>query len=148
MIEYKEELLRYCIDEVKALVPQQWAEMAQGMNEIEENTDWDEYLASEGKKEAFLITARRENLIGYFGMRVKPFASSQKHLAATSLPYFVVKCRDRGLILRRLIRVATETAKARGATMVAIKTHPWASAAPLLERMRFKPLETWYTLKI
>lgn len=149
MTEYRQEKLADTISEIAALVPQQWAEMAQGFEEFVSDTNWAVYLKAEEMGAGVLFTARDDGrLIGYFGMLVHPHLSMKSEIAATSTPYYVIPCRTRGLILRRLFGMGLAEARLRGATMAAIRTHTWASCAPILEAMKFREIETSYMLKL
>lgn len=143
MITYAQEKLADCRAEIEALVPQQWAEMAQGFDQFVEKPNWDFYLKLEAKGNALLFTARDAGaIVGWFGVYVYKSTTSD-NLIVQATPYFVVPCRARGLILRRLIKTAIAAVALPGA-MITIKTHPWASAAPILEHLGFRAVETWY----
>lgn len=143
MIAYAQEKLAACRAEIEALVPQQWAEMAQGFDQFVEKPNWDFYLGLEAKGNALLFTARESGaLIGWFGVYVYKSTTSD-NLIVQATPYFVIPHRTRGIILRRLIKTAIAKVAIAGA-MITIKTHPWASAAPILEHLGFRAVETWY----
>lgn len=149
MIDYREEKLADARPEMEAMVPRQWAEMAQGFDEFVSAPRWDVYLRAEQQGAGFLVTARHEGrLVGYFGMLVHSHLSMADTLAATSTPYWVEPGRYRGLILRRLIETALAVARGRGAKVAAIRTHVWASCGTILESMRFRPVETSYMLNM
>ncbi len=135
--------------EVEAMAPLQWAEMAKGFERFVPKPRVDIYLEAEKRGKTILVTARKKgNLVGYFGMLIHPSMSAGNALTATSTPYFVMPTKARGVVLLHLIRRAIDEARARGAKIIAIKTHPWASAGPLLQRMRFQETETWFTLDV
>ncbi len=149
MTDYREEKLADARPEMERMAPLQWAEMAQGFEEFVGAPRWDVYLRAEAVGAAFLVTARQDGrLVGYFGMVVHPHLSMENTLAATSTPYWVEPGRYRGLILRRLIETAMAIARQRTVKVVAIRTHVWASAGPILEAMRFRPVETSYMLSL
>ena len=133
MIVYAREPLAAALDEVKATLPAMWAEMAEGFGEERAEPNWAMYFAAEAKNAAFLLTAREGgSLVGYFGMLVYPNLSLKNELAASSTPYYVVPRRDRGIILRSLIRHAITICQRAGVKKATVKTHPWASAEPVL----------------
>lgn len=143
-VAYRVESLLLALPEIRALVPEQFAEMAHHAPP-EYEVGWELYARAEHKGRGFLITAREPALVGYFGMLVQPHTQGG-FLAATSTPYYVVPRPARGLILRSLIREAVREARNRGARTVAIKTHPWADCGPILKREGFQPVETWHML--
>lgn len=160
MITYQQERLANIRPEIEAHVPEQWAEMAAaegGFDQFVEKPNWDWYLGLEAKGNAVLFTARREGadceLVGWFGVYVYRSTTSD-NLMVQATPYYVLPSVGplrRGLILRNLIRYALDKVTglpAVGGAMVTIKTHPWASAAPILEHLGFRAVETWYMLPV
>ena len=132
-IVYRRELLANAILEIRETLPAMWAEMAPGFGAEQPEPRWDLYFTAEKREAAFLLTAREEGrLIGYFGMILHDNPSLRNELAATATPYYVVPRRDRGLILRSLIRHAITVCQRAGVKKATIKTHPWASAEPVL----------------
>lgn len=135
-IVYAREPLASAIEEVKATLPAMWAEMAEGFGDERAEPNWNIYFAAEAKNAAFLLTAREDGvLVGYFGMLVYPNLSLKNELAASATPYYVVPRRDRGLILRSLIRHAITICQRAGVKKATVKTHPWASAESVLVRL-------------
>jgi Acetyltransferase (GNAT) family len=132
-ITYARESLGSALTEIKETLPAMWAEMAEGFGEERAEPNWAMYFAAEAKNCAFLLTAREDGvLVGYFGMLVYPNLSLKNELAASATPYYVVPRRDRGLILRSLIRHAITICQRAGVKKAVVKTHPWASAEPVL----------------
>ena len=160
MITYQQERLADIRSQIEAHVSEQWAEMASaegGFDQFVEKPNWDWYLGLEAKGNAVLFTARREGtdreLVGWFGVYVYRSTTSD-NLMVQATPYYVLPSVGplrRGLILRNLIRYALDKVTglpAVGGAMVTIKTHPWASAAPILEHLGFRAVETWYMLPV
>jgi hypothetical protein len=144
-VVYQREALASARCEIEATLPAMWAEMADGFREDAANPRWDIYEQAEAKGAAFLLTAREEGvLVGYFGMLVYPNLSLKRELAAASTPYYVVPRRDRGLILRSLIRHALALVQTRGVHKATVKTHPWASAETVLEHLNGRLVEKIY----
>ena len=146
-MKYQTEKLKDILPEINAMVPEQWAEMAEGFEGLAQ-PNWPIYLAAEERGMGLLLTARDAELVGYFGFLIHPHLSAADQLAASSTPYFVKKRRDRGVILRSLIRYSLDILSRRGVRYVSVRTHTWASCAPILERLHFKPYETSYMLKL
>lgn len=147
MIVYAQETLAAVQPEIEALVPQQWEEMAQGFDEFVQKPNWDWYLGMERAGKLMLLTARKDReMVGYFGAYVYKSTTSD-NLVVQAAPYYVVPCRYRGIILKRLIQKLIELVTVKG-TMITIKTHPWASAAPILEHLGFRAVETWFMLAV
>lgn len=149
MIVYGRETIAQAKDEIASLAPVAWSEMAQGpYGGMDYQVNWPLYEKAESSGSAFLVTARRNgDLVGYIGMIVHAHMSTTD-TAATSATYYVRPCPQRGLILRRLIASAMNEGRRRGATIAAIRTHPWASCGPILEAMDFLPAEIVYILKL
>jgi len=149
MLEYAQERLADALDDIKALVPAQSAEMAQGYERFVPEPNWPAYLAVEARGAGLLVTARDEGrLVGYLGFMLHPHASAISTMAASSTPYYVVAGPNRGLVLRRLLCVAKQLLEQRKVSMMTVRTHPWASAAPLLEAMRFRQTDTIWMLEL
>ncbi len=156
MITYQQERLADIQPEIEALVPQQWAEMASaegGFEQFVEKPNWEWYRKFDTAGKGALFTARTRQLpkkvVGYFGAYIYPSTTSG-NLIVQSTPYYVVPSLGpmrRGLVLRALIRHAVAAIAPPG-SMVAIKTHPWASAAPILKHLGFREVETWYMLPV
>ncbi len=146
MILYAQERLADIQSEIEALVPDQWAEMAQGFTTEPEKPQWDFYFALEKQNRTLLLTARENGrLIGYFGVFLY---NVEGQIAVRSAPYYVVPlgAMRRALILRKLVRLIVEKLAKTG-YRVLIKTHPWASIGPILEHEGFRAVETWYMLE-
>lgn len=149
MVDYAKEFLKDTIDELKALAPLQWEEMAVGFEDFVADPNWALYMAIETRGNGLLVTAREDGkLIGYFGALIYPHLSDKNVLAASSTPYFVIKRRDRGIVLRHMIQFALKTLSERGVRLVSIRTHVWASCASILEGLDFKPVEMNYYRKL
>jgi len=132
-IVYAREPLASAKAEIDATLPAMWAEMAEGFGDERAEPNWKLYFTAEARNAAFLLTAREDGvLVGYFGMLVYPNLSLKNELAASATPYYVVPRRDRGLILRSLIRHAITICQRAGVRKATVKTHPWASAEPVL----------------
>lgn len=146
---YAEERLADIRPEIEALTPQQWAEMAVGFEAFVMRPMWELYEEIERKDKLVLVTARREGVLtGYFGFMLHPFPSARATTAATSTPYYAIKGKWRGLVLRRMVRTAIKAAQERGAQMITIRNHVWAPAEPILKSLGFRPVETWYMLNL
>lgn len=171
MIVYAQERLVDVKDEVAELGHQQTAEMAVGFEHFVEKPNWDWYLGLEAKGMLILLTARESacsrkdgpvcglpdehgwsccghasrRLVGYFGAYIYQSTTSQ-HRMVQATPYYVVPCRFRAIILKRLFQTLLAHPIARGG-LVTIKTHTWASAGSILEHLGFRATETWYMLE-
>ncbi len=132
-VVYQREPLAAAQAEIAETLPAMWAEMAEGFGEERAEPNWNLYATAEARGAAFLLTARENSLlVGYFGMLVYPNLSLKNELAASATPYYVVPRRDRGIILRSLIRHAVAICQRAGVKKATVKTHPWASAEPVL----------------
>lgn len=152
MVTYQEERPLDARPDVEALAAEQWAEMAQGgYEQMVENPNYDFYLGLAARNMLILLTARDgPKLVGYLAAYVYASTTSKHETMVSSGPYYVVRslgCLKRGLVLRGLFRLLIAAARARG-SLVTVKTHPWATAAPLLKHMGFREAETWYTLRL
>jgi len=81
-------------------------------------------------------------------MLVYPNSSLRTELSASSTSYYVVPRRDRGVILRSLIRHATDICRQHGVRKMTVKTHPWASAEPVLKNLAFREIEKIFMLDL
>lgn len=152
MIVYAQERLADIQAEVAELGHQQTAEMAVGFDKFVETPNWPWYLGLEARGMLILLTARQGagepdagRLVGYFGAYVYQSTTSQ-HRMVQATPYYVVPCRFRAIILKRLFGNLLAHPMAAGA-LVTVKTHVWASAGPILEHLGFRATETWYMLE-
>ncbi len=141
-VVYQTEKLAAAKPEIEALLPAMWAEMALGFGEEKPEPSWQLYFAAEAKNAAFLLVAREDGaMVGYFGMVIYPNLSLKNQLAATDTPYYVVRRRDRALILRSLIRHALAICQKAGVRKATVKTHPWVSAEPVLINLGGREIE-------
>lgn len=148
-VNYQIEPLAVVRPEIEAILPAMWAEMAEGFEEERAEPNWEMYLALERKKAAFLLTAREAGVfVGYLGILVYPNSSLRNELSASSTSYYVVKRRDRGVILRGLIRYAADVCRRAGVRKMTVKTHPWASAEPVLVNLAFREIEKIFMLDL
>lgn len=144
-ITYQQERFADVIDDVKALAPAQWAEMAHGYENFVAEPNWKLYLSIEAAGAGLLVTARDDGkMVGYMGFMVFPHASARECLAASSTPFYVVPGPRCGLVLRRLLLTARALLAKRGVKIVSVRTHVWASAGPLLEAMGFRQTDLMY----
>lgn len=154
MIVYTQERLADIKDEIAALVPQQVAEMAVGFENFVEQPNWEAYLKIEAKGLGILFTARESPafewapmpLVGYFGAYVYKSTTSQ-HTMVQATPYYVIPCRFRGIILKRLVTMLLEHPLAPRPRLLMVKTHVWADAGPILAHLGFRPVEIWHMLE-
>lgn len=146
-IVYAQERLVDIQAEVAELGHQQTAEMAVGFEKFVEQPNWPWYLGLEAKGMLILLTARQEagELAGYFGAYVYRSTTSQ-HRMVQATPYYVIPCRFRAIILKRLFQNLLAHPLTAGA-LVTIKTHVWADAGPILRHLGFRAAETWYMLE-
>lgn len=148
-VVYQEETFAACQTEIEALATGQWEEMAKEFEGIPLDPQWDLYRRVENAGSGVLVTAREEGkLVGYVGAAIMQFASSKDVKTANGLPYFVVPCWARGVILRDMMKHLFKVLKARGVRLATLKTHPWASAAPILEHLKMRPIETLYMIDL
>lgn len=148
-IVYQRERVAAARGELEQFKNAQWSEMAQGFGGVEVDIRWESYLAADNAGLAYLLTARDEGrMIGYFGAMIGQMRSAKATKVAASVPYYVEPRPNRGIVLRRLFKTAAVDMKAMGVSLFKITTHPWASAAVLLEAEDFKLIETSYMLKI
>lgn len=151
MIEYRQERLCDVRAEIEPLATAQWAELAKGGYEaFEENIDWDYYLQLERRDCLFGIMARENGrLIGYFGAMVYRSPTSKDVLTVQSTPYYVENRPNRGIVLLRMIRMLLGVVRRRNCeAAITIRTHPWASIGPILGKMGFREVATWYMLPV
>lgn len=151
-ITYQSESPVQARPDIEALAAEQWAEMAKGGFEaFVQNPNYEFYLNLAARNMLILLTAREDGiLVGYLAAYVYGSTTSQGEIMVQAGPYYAVQslgCLRRGLVLRGLFRKLVEIGSQRG-SMVTIKTHPWATAAPLLRHMGFREAETWYTLRV
>lgn len=153
MIVYTQERLADIQSEVAELGHQQTAEMAVGFESFVEQPNWAWYLGLEAKGMLILLTARDPpaageagKLVGYFGAYIYPSTTSQ-HTMVTATPYYVVPCRFRGIILKRLVAKLLEHPQAPRPRLLTVKTHVWADAGPILAHLGFRPVEIWHMLE-
>lgn len=147
MITYAQERLADIQAEIEALVPQQVAEMAVGFEHFVEQANWTWYLGMEAKGLAILFTARDAGkIVGWFGAYVYKSTTSQ-HTMVQATPYYVVPCRFRGIILKRLVTMLLEHPLAPRPRLLTVKTHVWADAGPILAHLGFRPVEIWHMLE-
>lgn len=149
MTTYGQEPLSKIRPEIEALTAKHWDEMAHGFEGIAVQPMWDLWVTAELQNALVGVTARQEGLlIGYFGFILHPFPSAKDVKAATSTPYFVARGRYRGVILRRLMKMAVAIVKGRGVQLITIRNHPSASAGSILENLGFHIADTWYMLNL
>lgn len=144
---YAQEKLSEVLPDLQRLVKEQWAET--GDPSLPCNPNWALYQALERANHACLIVCRRDgNAVGYVTTLLHPHMNSQQTMVGTISTYYAPQNWLRAVILRGLLRTATEWLVARGAKQVFAETEYQHSAGKLLERLGFTPVKIGYKLSM
>lgn len=145
MISYAQERLAAAVGDMRVMVPAQYAHT--GDTDLPLDPNWQVYSALESKGAAGLFIARNDNrAIGYCACLLHPHMNSKGVLVGTISTYYVEECPTRGLIMRSLLRKASDWLIGKGAKQVYAETEYRHSAGVLLERMGFTPVKIGYKM--
>ena len=147
MIEYKQEFLCTCLDDIKPLLKDHWEELALHQDEIKLEPDYDRYLQMEDKLKVFTLRDRGE-LVGYLIVIVDNHLHYASTLWATT-DVFYLKPEYRNMSFgSTLLQFCEDCLKEDGVDvfMVGMKVHrPFEE---LVESLGYKPVELTYGKKL
>lgn len=147
MVDFIECKLSVAIDDIKKLLPEQWAET--GDTDIPCEPNWILYAGVEAKGGLQLTMAYEHgHPIGYMATFIYPHPNSINQKIANIQTYFVAQRHWRAGTLKAMFKHATQLARAKGAFKIDIETHPNAPATRLIEGMGFNLAKLGYSMHL
>lgn len=148
MVTYTQERLAAAMPDMQTMVPAQYQHTGDPTLPLDPN--WQVYSALESRGAAVLFIARDQTsrAIGYATALLHPHMNSKQVLVGTISTYYVEESHVRGLIMRNLLREASNWLIGKGAQRVYAETEYKHSAGVLLERMGFTPVKIGYMLPV
>ncbi len=145
MIRYAIERASDALPDIRRLAAAHWAEMESDRDALDLAPNYDFFLKAEQAGMIALAVARRGELVGYFPAILARGTNSMGALNAESLPYYVVPCRDRGIILRGLLRTMRNHLAAAGVIRFSVRNAVEADAGPIFLNLDFRAAEIVYS---
>lgn len=128
VVLFREERFSDLRDEGAALFAEHWR-AANSDPDIGLDQDWERYRAMEDLGFLVTVTARADGLlVGYASYAVTTMLHARTVMVADQVHYWLAPEHRRGSAGTRLIRVAEEAVRRRGATMAYARTLPNATA--------------------
>lgn len=142
-LSFREEPLGGCIDEASALMQMHWEEICGAKDVLKLNPDRAFYAQMEAANRTVCVTARERSdgsLRGYLLHLIGRHPHYSDIVTATDDVHFLHPDVRQGMNAARLIRAAEAFARARGATVHALRTkvNPAVNHSALLERMGYR----------
>lgn len=143
MLSFREEPLGECIDEAAELLRLHWEEICADKATLKLNPDREFYAQVEAARRTVCVTARDRAdgaLRGYLLHLIGRHPHYRDVITATDDVHFLHKDVRLGVNAVRLIRAAEAFARARGATVHALRTkvNPAVNHSALLEHMGYR----------
>lgn len=136
------------IEEMKGLYQEHWEEIALDKDVIKLNMDYETYdqMAQAGK--IHVVTARADGkLIGYHMSMVSGHLHYKQSLTAFTDIFFLKKEFRKGTGAGyAMLKLMVSSLRERGVQKIYMGTKLHMDIGPLLERLKFKPIERLYTL--
>lgn len=135
-----------CLDEMKALYPQHWEELALNQDKVPLDPEYSIYLQRDALGEVLFVSLRElGELVGYFIGFVAPGLHYKTCLTLT-MDIFWVKPEVRGRWGGvKLFRAVLAEAERRGVQRVFAGSKVHKDASILFERLGFEPVEIYYS---
>ena len=134
------------LDELQAIFPGHWEELALDKDKTPLDPMWNVYAAREAAGEMLFVTLRqRGRLVGYFSGFVAPGLHYRQCLTLTMDIYYTTPDIRGGTAGLRLMRAVMKEAKRRGVDRVFFGSKLHKDSGRLFEAMGLKPVETFYS---
>lgn len=135
-----------CLEEMKALYPQHWEELALNQDKVPLDPEYSIYLQRDALGEVLFVSLRElGELVGYFIGFVAPGLHYKTCLTLT-MDIFWVKPEVRGRWGGvKLFRAVLAEAERRGVQRVFAGSKVHKDASILFERLGFEPVEIYYS---
>lgn len=146
MIEYKEEKLHECLEEMKPLLLKHYEEVAMYQDKIDFNPDYDRYFQLEELGMIHIVTVRDEGkLIGYFLSLINYNLHYSDHLyAVNDILYVDESYRNEG-VGQELFSKAEEFLLDKGVSVISIHMKTEKPFDSLCENLDYDYCERLYT---
>lgn len=143
MVEYKQEFLSMCEDEVAPLAHLEWEESGHPTQSLA--IDWDGYYSLEASGHLKFFTARKEGeLIGYFVVIVITPLTSKGELLGYYDAVYVARDHRKSTVGKRLFTFVEECMKEDGVYRVVASSSAKSPIGKFLNRLGYNEIETKY----
>lgn len=148
-LEYKQEFLSTCYDDMQYLLRIHWEEIALNQDVIKLNPHVKKYEDCEKSGFLRIFTARDDGkLVGYFALIVQHSLHYQHHIFATTDVIFLHPDYRKGRSGMKLIQFGLECLAQDSVSMVFINTKVHRPFDPLLKRLGFSHIENVYAKRL
>lgn len=146
MITYQREEWHACLEEMEALWPLHWEEVAGDKDVIKLEPNYAMYDSLVSTGQLHLITARADGkLIGYHVSIVRPHLHYVNSLSAFTDMYFIHPDFRKGMVGVNIFRAAEKSLKQRGVQKMFTGTKLSLDMGRIFERLGWKETERLYT---
>ena len=148
-LEYKQEFLSTCYDDMQCLFKIHWEEIALNQDAIKLNPYIEKYEECEKSGSLKIFTARDgDKLVGYFALIAQRSMHYQEHTFATTDVIFLHPDYRKGRAGIKLIKFAVECLRQDHVSMVFINTKLHRPFDVLLKRLGFSHIENVYAKRL
>ncbi len=146
MLTAQVEPLAERLDELKALFPAHWEELALDRDKVPLDPQYDEYLRRDALGMVLLVTLRRKGeLVGYYVGFIAPGMHYQTCLTLTMDIYWTHPDIRGGTAGIRLFRAVEKEAKRRGVQRILYGSKLHKDSSRLFEAIGAKPIEMYFS---
>lgn len=141
-VTYAVENLATARDEMEALFPLHWAEVARDRDTIILDPDWDSYYAFEAVGQFHCMVCRVDgNLAGYHICFVRPHLHYKNSLSAITDIFFIHPDHRQGRIGVQLFKESEKSLRERGVQKIYLGCKISKDLTPLFERLGYAKIE-------
>lgn len=143
MVDYKQEFLSLCEDEVAPLAHLEWEESGHPTEPL--NINWDSYYTLEEQGNLKFFTARKDSeLIGYFVVIVISPLTTKGELLGYYDAVYVAKGHRKSTVGKRLFKFVEDCMREDGVYRVVASSSVKNPIGKFLNRLGYNEIETKY----
>lgn len=146
MITFHVERLSDELENLKPFLPLHWEELALNKDKVPLDPQYEVYLARENLGQVLFVVAREMGkIVGYFVGFVAPGLHYQTCLTLTMDIFWLHPLARKGSSGIKLFRFVEAEARNRGVQRIFVGSKLHKDASALFERLKYDPVETYYS---
>ena len=149
MIEYSEETVSQCIEDVKGFIQAHWEEVAVFKDSIKLDPDWDKYYQLEEMGALRCFAARDDGvMVSYLVYFILPHIHYKNDIyAQCDVIYTEPKYRN-GIVTKKLIEYSERLLTEDGISCIILRLKNFMNMGAFCERLGYGAVETAYMKKL
>lgn len=149
MLTIQEERIEDCFEQVKAIFPEHWEELALDKDKVKLDPDYEVYFEAERRGQLLLVTIRKDAaVIGYFVGFIRTDLHYKTCLTCR-MDIFMLKKEHRGSSIGiKLFKTVQRICNNRGVKRIVVGSKTHKDASKLFEFLGYTEIERFYSLYI